>query len=175
MSTFLNVLCLVLIQLNQGGRGEVDSTPLPPYTEVVNQVKQEEEESSESSAGKLLRKLTSKQVDKKKTKKEEKEEVVEFKLVEDLRLITIPVTTCLLILITYIIFGAVLFAAWEGWNYMDGAYFCFTSLMTIGFGDFVPGNKYIYNVGDNVTEQVLSLPLTLYTATSDFYRKRMLS
>ena len=75
-------------------------------------------------------------------------------------LITIPVTTCLLILITYIIFGAVLFAAWEGWNYMDGAYFCFTSLMTIGFGDFVPGNKYIYNVGDNVTEQVLSLPLT---------------
>ena len=62
---------------------------------------------------------------------------MEFKLVEDLRLITIPVTTCLLILITYIIFGAVLFAAWEGWNYMDGAYFCFTSLMTIGFGDFV--------------------------------------
>ena len=120
-------------------------------------MKQEEEESSESSAGKLLRKLTSKQVDKKKTKKEE---VVEFKLVEDLRLITIPVTTCLLILITYIIFGAVLFAAWEGWNYMDGAYFCFTSLMTIGFGDFVPGNKYIYNVGDNVTEQVLSLPQT---------------
>ena len=147
----------MLYQVTQGGRGEVDSTPLPPYTEVVNQVKQEEEESSESSAGKLLRKLTSKQVDKKKTKKEE---VVEFKLVEDLRLITIPVTTCLLILITYIIFGAVLFAAWEGWNYMDGAYFCFTSLMTIGFGDFVPGNKYIYNVGDNVTEQVLSLPQT---------------
>ena len=79
---------------------------------------------------------------------------MEFKLVEDLRLITIPVTTCLLILITYIIFGAVLFAAWEGWNYMDGAYFCFISLMTIGFGDFVPGNNYIYNVGDNVTEQV---------------------
>ena len=147
----------MLTQVTQGGRGEVDSTPLPPYTEVVNQVKQEEEESSESSAGKLLRKLTSKQVDKKKTKKEE---VVEFKLVEDLRLITIPVTTCLLILITYIIFGAVLFAAWEGWNYMDGAYFCFTSLMTIGFGDFVPGNKYIYNVGDNVTEQVQSLPQT---------------
>ena len=132
-----------------GGRGEVESTttPLPPYTEVGKQ----EEESSESSAGKLLRKLTKKPV---KKKKKEEEEVVEFKLVEDLRLITIPITTCLLVLISYIIFGAVLFAAWEGWNYMDGAYFCFISLMTIGFGDFVPGNKYIYNVGDNVTEQV---------------------
>ena len=26
--------------------------------------------------------------------------------------------------------------------------------MTIGFGDFVPGNSYIYNVAEHVTEQV---------------------
>ncbi|CAB4063370.1 KCNK18 [Lepeophtheirus salmonis] len=71
---------------------------------------------------------------------------VEFKLVEDIRLVTVPVTSCILVLIGYIIFGAVLFSAWEGWDYMDGAYFCFTSLMTIGFGDFVPGNDYIYHV-----------------------------
>ena len=151
-----------------GGRGEIESTttPLPPYTEVNGK---QEEESSESSAGKLFRKLTSKPVKKKKEKKEEKEEVVEFKLVEDLRLITIPVTTCLLILISYIIFGAVLFAAWEGWNYMDGAYFCFISLMTIGFGDFVPGNKYIYNVGDNVTEQVKFMDSNVNINTCNTY------
>ena len=133
-----------------GGQGEVEAgaTPLPPYSELGKQ----EEESGQSGAGKLFRKLTTKPV----KKKEEKEDVVEFKLVEDLRLVTIPITTCLLILISYIIFGAVLFSAWEGWNFLDGAYFCFISLMTIGFGDFVPGNSYIYNVAENVTEEVSS-------------------
>lgn len=70
---------------------------------------------------------------------------MKFKLVEDIRLVTIPITTCLLVLLSYIAFGAILFAHWEDWSYLDGAYFCFTSLMTIGFGDFVPGNSYIYN------------------------------
>ena len=32
-----------------------------------------------------------------------------------------------------------MFAEWEGWNYLDSVYFCFTSLAKIGFGDFVPG------------------------------------
>eukprot|EP00095_Tigriopus_kingsejongensis_P003237 maker-scaffold547_size140190-snap-gene-0.31 protein:Tk03237 transcript:maker-scaffold547_size140190-snap-gene-0.31-mRNA-1 annotation:"potassium channel subfamily k member 18-like" len=75
---------------------------------------------------------------------------VEFKLVEDIRLVTIPVTSCLFVLMFYIVLGTVLFSAWEGWSYLDGAYFCFTSLMTIGFGDFVPGNDYIYQVDDKV-------------------------
>ena len=82
---------------------------------------------------------------------------VEFKLVEDLRLVTIPVTSCLLVLMSYVFLGTVLFASWEGWNYLDGAYFCFISLMTIGFGDFVPGNKYIYQVTDNISERVRDL------------------
>ena len=70
---------------------------------------------------------------------------VEFKLVEDLRLVTIPVTSCLLVLFAYIALGTILFANWENWTYLDGAYFCFISLLTIGFGDFVPGNDYIYH------------------------------
>ena len=64
---------------------------------------------------------------------------VEFKLVEDMRLVTVPVTSCLAVLAVYITFGTILFSTWEGWSYMDGAYFCFISLLTIGFGDFVPG------------------------------------
>ena len=45
-----------------------------------------------------------------------KDEGVKFKLVEDIRLVTIPITTCLFVLLSYIIFGAVLFASWEVTN-----------------------------------------------------------
>ena len=30
---------------------------------------------------------------------------------------------------------------WEGWSYVDGAYFSFITFTTIGFGDFVPGDS----------------------------------
>ena len=75
---------------------------------------------------------------------------VEFKLVEDMRLVTVPVTSCLTILAVYVTFGTVLFSTWEGWSYLDGAYFCVTSLLTIGFGDFVPGSRYIYQVSEDI-------------------------
>ena len=88
---------------------------------------------------------------------------VEFKLVEDLRLVTIPVTSCLIVLFGYIFLGTVLFSNWEGWNYLDGAYFCFISLMTIGFGDFVPGNKYIYQVTENINEEESKAKLIIGT------------
>lgn len=61
-----------------------------------------------------------------------KTHTVEFKLVEDLRLVTIPVSSCLLVLLFYILLGTVTFSAWEGWNYLDGVYFCFTSLGRTG-------------------------------------------
>ena len=48
------------------------------------------------------------------------------------------------VLFGYIVVGTLAFSNWEGWSYLDGAYFCFISLMTVGFGDFVPGNSYIY-------------------------------
>ena len=39
----------------------------------------------------------------------------------------------------YLLIGTILFAEWEGWNYLDSVYFCVTSLLKIGLGDLVPG------------------------------------
>ncbi|XP_030755241.1 uncharacterized protein LOC115881747 isoform X2 [Sitophilus oryzae] len=59
----------------------------------------------------------------------------------------VPIWLCVLLVISYILAGAYLFKSWEGWDYLDAAYFCFITLTTIGFGDLVPAkgvtqNKY---------------------------------
>jgi len=55
--------------------------------------------------------------------------------------ITVPISITLFILIGYLVMGGVLFKTLEGWNLMDGIYFGFITLTTIGLGDFVPGNS----------------------------------
>ena len=56
--------------------------------------------------------------------------------------VRVPVTIVLLVLTGYICLGATVFAAWEEWTFLDGAYFCFITLSTIGFGDLVPGKSF---------------------------------
>jgi len=41
----------------------------------------------------------------------------------------------------YIILGAFLFKYSENWEPLVAAYFCFITLSTIGFGDYVPGTS----------------------------------
>lgn len=44
--------------------------------------------------------------------------------------------------------GGLLFSIWEAdWGYLEGSYFCFISLSTIGFGDLVPGNAVVSGQG----------------------------
>ncbi|XP_067646566.1 uncharacterized protein galene [Eurosta solidaginis] len=50
----------------------------------------------------------------------------------------VPIWLCVFLVIGYILGGAALFAYWEQWSFLDSAYFCFITLTTIGFGDFVP-------------------------------------
>jgi hypothetical protein len=51
----------------------------------------------------------------------------------------VPIAATLGVLALYIAAGALLFSYWEGWTYVDGAYFSFITFTTIGLGDLVPG------------------------------------
>lgn len=53
--------------------------------------------------------------------------------------IVVPTTACLWVMGGYVLIGAIMFAEWEQWTYLDSAYFCVTSLCKLGLGDFVPG------------------------------------
>ncbi|XP_043209402.1 potassium channel subfamily K member 18-like [Amphibalanus amphitrite] len=57
---------------------------------------------------------------------------------------SVPIWLCVLLVVSYIVGGAYLFKEREqeaGWTFLDSAYFCFITLTTIGFGDFVPDQK----------------------------------
>lgn len=51
----------------------------------------------------------------------------------------VPSTACVWVMAAYLAIGTLMFAEWEGWNYLDSLYFVVTSLLKIGIGDFVPG------------------------------------
>lgn len=53
--------------------------------------------------------------------------------------VIVPSTACLWVMGGYVLTGTIMFAEWEGWEYLDSTYFCVTSLCKIGIGDFVPG------------------------------------
>ncbi|XP_049942582.1 TWiK family of potassium channels protein 7-like [Schistocerca serialis cubense] len=63
----------------------------------------------------------------------------------------VPVSLCLCIVVAYVCVGALLFNRLENWTFLEGSFFCFTSLGTIGFGDLVPGGL------DGTTHQQLSV------------------
>ncbi|KAG8233428.1 hypothetical protein J437_LFUL013422 [Ladona fulva] len=53
----------------------------------------------------------------------------------------VPIWLCVFLVVSYIFGGAFLFSEWENWPFLDSAYFCFITLTTIGFGDFVPAQR----------------------------------
>ncbi|XP_046568719.1 TWiK family of potassium channels protein 18-like [Haliotis rubra] len=84
--------------------------------------------------------------------------VVESPPEQNNTLVRIPIFVCLLLLAGYIFLGAMLFTLWEPeWNYLEGSYFCFITLSTIGFGDYVPGYHH-----DSWHNQAKRVSCTLY-------------
>lgn len=51
----------------------------------------------------------------------------------------VPIVLSLLLIVLYIGLGTFLFHTTERWNFIDGCYFSFSSLATIGFGNLKPG------------------------------------
>ncbi|GAB1597517.1 TWiK family of potassium channels protein 18-like [Argonauta hians] len=55
----------------------------------------------------------------------------------------VPIIVSIMVIAIYICGGAIMFTLWEeDWDYLIGSYFCFITLSTIGFGDFVPGTSH---------------------------------
>jgi hypothetical protein len=71
----------------------------------------------------------------------------------DYRKVTVPISLTLFVLSSYILLGGILFKALEEWTVLEGVYFCFITLSTIGLGDYVPGNS----INDTDTQAELKL------------------
>ncbi|XP_045121726.1 TWiK family of potassium channels protein 7-like [Portunus trituberculatus] len=69
--------------------------------------------------------------------------------------LNVPIVINLVLLMVYIILGAVLFSFWEGWNLTSSSYFTFITLSTIGYGDMVPGNAILADGDGNGSMQML--------------------
>ncbi len=52
---------------------------------------------------------------------------------------SVPLLVTVFVIPLYLVLGAILFSIWEQWSFLNSFYFCFITITTIGFGDFVPG------------------------------------
>jgi len=67
-----------------------------------------------------------------------------FQLITDMdeiQKVSVPITVSFALMVGYIALGALLFSLCENWEYLVASYFCFVTLSTIGFGDYVPGTS----------------------------------
>ncbi|PAA74195.1 hypothetical protein BOX15_Mlig018280g2 [Macrostomum lignano] len=77
--------------------------------------------------------------------------------------VNIPITVTIILLILYILMGAAVFMVWEKeWTLVEGTYFSFITLSTIGFGDYVPGRDGPFNDIQVITELLVGCIYCLF-------------
>jgi len=68
--------------------------------------------------------------------------VIEFVTnVDEIQKVSVPISVSLALITGYVALGSILFKFCEDWDYLVASYFCFITLSTIGFGDYVPGTS----------------------------------
>lgn len=73
--------------------------------------------------------------------------------------VRVPILFCLFLILLYVCGGAYLFHYIENWTYLEGSFFCFASLGTIGFGDLMPGLHHNMNLSkkSSVSGEIISV------------------
>ncbi|CAL8142742.1 unnamed protein product [Orchesella dallaii] len=87
----------------------------------------------------------------------------------------VPIWLCVVLVLSYILFGAFLFSGWERWNYLDSAYFCFITLTTIGFGDFVPAQRDSSQVSIALCSLYLLFGISLLAMSFNLVQEEVIS
>ena len=92
----------------------------------------------------------------------------------------LPIAVAIVILIFYILLGALMYSIWEDWNFLEAFYFVFISISTIGFGDVVPDHPkffilssiYLY-VGLSLVSMCINVAIEFFTAAAEQAKEKM--
>ncbi|KAK2582039.1 hypothetical protein KPH14_002744 [Odynerus spinipes] len=87
----------------------------------------------------------------------------------------VPIWLCIFLVVSYILGGAFLFSKWEKWAFLDSAYFCFITLTTIGFGDFVPAYKLDAHKGIALCSLYLLFGIALLAMSFNLVQEEVIS
>ncbi|KAM4033000.1 potassium channel subfamily K member 18 isoform 2-T2 [Anomaloglossus baeobatrachus] len=62
----------------------------------------------------------------------------------ELEQLDVPIVVILLVVMAFIMLGALILPQWEKWTTLEAFYFCFITLTTIGFGDVFPAHPKFF-------------------------------
>ena len=108
---------------------------------VLNEIILEKNTTNQAKSIKTIKLLKKKNNNECLTKLDKEDDACSVNNSIECQKVRVPISLTLFILSSYIFTGGILFMVIEDWSLLDGIYFSFITLSTIGLGDFVPGNS----------------------------------